>query len=739
MKKALKLLVILILSVIFWSCCEKISTVYEFSSDRSYIQRRRVGGDPNPTDFGLSWLEMTADGQPIEQSDIGSIHIYDSLENEMVLAETGYRALNYYINNCTSGICDVRGPIQTAGFYAAFTTLPDADMYTVVVETADGQTLNLDIDYPGAQPMPIANKNLMDAKWVAGDLKLTWTNMTEHGDYDTLVDYLRIVFYDDSAEQNIVLYNTTGPDKTTITIPADLYSQAEALAEGGISYWQVQTVAIDPNGMDYAVGHSVKQPIPAYTQPVYEINSNDSYIQTRTVDGDPNPSVYALGWLQMTIDDQPVEQSHIESIRFFDSIDNEMVPAETGFRALNYYINDCTSGTCDIRGPNQVSGFYAAFNTRPAADTYAVVVETACGQTLDMEFDYPGIQDMPVAHDHLMNAHWDSGDLVLNWTNMTENIDYDTAVTYLRIVLYDGSAEQNIVLYNAVGPHATTITIPAALYTRVYALAKGSVTHWQVQTVAIDANGMDYAVGYSVKQPLPYSPPPVYTFDNPYVSLRSFPAGTNNYVFSWIEMTVNGRPIEAIDIDEIRIVNSSDTEIPLYESDYISLNYVVNNCISGICSAGDPVQTGGFYSVITTDLQLDTYTLEIDTADGQELSADIDFPGPVAMPIAHDLDAQWSEGDLELSWINDTGNPNYDQVNHLRVVLLEKTDNRKTVLYTILAPSASMITIPAELYAQVEALADGGISGWEVRTIAYDTDGMNYAAGFSDQGTIPAQ
>jgi len=148
--------------------------------------------------------------------------------------------------------CSESGPLNENGFYGSFLDLP-ADTYSFDVDTFDGQTLNLNISYPGQLVLPIVLSSTMQSAWNGNDLVLSWTNPVGSMNWAD-VDQLRIKLFDSVGTS--VLYIRLGSTATTVTIDGSLLNQAVALGNGILGVWEVQTRAYDSNEMNFARGYS---------------------------------------------------------------------------------------------------------------------------------------------------------------------------------------------------------------------------------------------------------------------------------------------------------------------------------------------------------------------------------------------------------------------------------------------------------------------------------------------------
>jgi hypothetical protein len=222
---------------------------YEISY--AYLQYRNYPNNSN--NRYASFINITKNGEAIEESDIVKFDIKDSLGNELEPFNWGfYRSTPYYFYNCQEMPCTVQTGIIDSGFYVNFDFVSAGD-YKIVVEAADGHKCETEIYYPGQVVLPCISSASMDTDWVNDDLVLRWTNPTNQQNWDK-VSQLRIVLVaEDDAE---VLYIRTNPSTNTVTIPASLINSVESLGHGKLTGWLIQTRAYDSNNMNYARGYS---------------------------------------------------------------------------------------------------------------------------------------------------------------------------------------------------------------------------------------------------------------------------------------------------------------------------------------------------------------------------------------------------------------------------------------------------------------------------------------------------
>jgi hypothetical protein len=202
----------------------------------------------------LAFLPMTKDGEAIQEEDIDDIRIYTSASTVLNGINEGFSTESYMYLNCMVEPCAQSGPLKENGFWRTFAFLPE-DIYSVEVDTADGQALNLDAPYPGQLVLPIVLSSTMQSSWDGNDLILNWTNPIGATNWAD-VDQLRIKLFDGTGKS--VMYIRLYPTADTVTINGNLLNQAAGLGDGTLGSWEVQTRAYDENNMNFARGYSNK-------------------------------------------------------------------------------------------------------------------------------------------------------------------------------------------------------------------------------------------------------------------------------------------------------------------------------------------------------------------------------------------------------------------------------------------------------------------------------------------------
>lgn len=223
--------------------------VYEFGSP--FLQYRVF---ENTSVGYLAFLPMTKDGEAIQEADIDDIRIYTSANTVLNPINEGFSTESYMYLNCMVEPCAQSGPLKENGFWRTFAFLPE-DLYSVEVDTADGQALNLDAPYPGQLVLPIVLSSTMQSTWEGNDLVLTWTNPLGAANW-AVVDQLRIKLFDGTGKS--VMYIRLYPSADTVTINGNLLNQAVELGAGTLASWEVQTRAYDESNMNFARSYSNK-------------------------------------------------------------------------------------------------------------------------------------------------------------------------------------------------------------------------------------------------------------------------------------------------------------------------------------------------------------------------------------------------------------------------------------------------------------------------------------------------
>ncbi len=660
-------------------------------------------------------------GGPVQESDIIDSVMTDSTGTSVIDYADGFYHLTFMQYDCTTGTCEQSGPIDDTGIWARYATLTP-DTYNVQVNMVNEQVLTSDIGYGGQVILPYVSASTMQAQWNDTDLELSWSNPITESNWNE-VDQLRIVLFDNNNQ--VVLQIRLAPEETSVTVPADLIAQSAALLGGdSLAQWQIQTRAYDENGMNFARGYSNTAVVstPGYAIPY-------SYVMYRNYESTGSGNY--MGVIAITDNSGPVEETDIIDASMTDSTGTGLASYADGFYHLTLMQYDCTTGTCSQSGPIEDTGIWASY-TSLAPDTYNMQVEMENGQVLTSDVDYAGQLILPYVSASTMQAQWNGADLELSWSNPTADPNWN-AVTQLRVVLFDNNNQT--VLHLRLAPYETTATVPADLIAQSAALLGGtSLTQWQIQTRTYDSNGNNIARGYSNTAPISA---PGYEVSYAFLMYRNLESTGSGYFQSAVGITDNGGPVQASDIIDTSMSDSSGVGVVPYAGGFYHLTFMRYNCTTGICSQSGPVVDSGIWARYAT-LAPDTYDMQIEMENGQMLLPSRDYGGQLVLPYvsASTMQAQWNGADLELSWSNPTAEPNWYEVNQLRIVLFD--NNNQTVLQIYLAPYETTVTVPADLVAQSAALLGGtSLAQWQIQTRAYEADGMNSARGYSLNALVP--
>jgi len=341
-----------------------------------------------------------------------------------------------------------------------------------------------DVNFPGKLILPFVESESMESEYSNGDLVLSWSNPVAADNWKK-VDELRIVLT--TTDGIAALYVRADTTSETVTIPESLISQATTLGYGDLAYWEIQTRAYDDNGMNFARGYSNVIEI-ASTQ---SFTINDAYLQYRNY-GNPSNDRYAT-WIGITKDGEPIQSTEVVGFKVKNSTGSTISPTSSEFyRSSPYYFYSCITLPCTEQSDIIDSGYWANFDDLTAGN-YQIEVETNDGQTLTENITYQGKLILPGVDVATMESEYINGDLVLDWTNPKNENNWDE-VDQIRIVMIASDGAE--VLYIRANSNTETITIPESLIEKIDNLGHGSITTWEIQTRAYDANGMNFARGY---------------------------------------------------------------------------------------------------------------------------------------------------------------------------------------------------------------------------------------------------
>jgi len=224
----------------------------------------------------------------------------------------------------------------------------------------------------------------------------------------------------------------------------------------------------------------------------FAFSIDEATIQYRTYENENND--VCCSYLNISKNGSPIEEGDLRSITLADSGQNEIGISLMKFWLFDIYLYNCSSDTCNEYGPLPFSGVYIVPEEELAEGSYQFDVETADGQTHRVEQYYPGKLELPFVRSSSMSSRYENGALVLGWRN-PDSEDNWFAVNELRIVL--SYETENDMIYVTVPPGVNSIRIPAAVLDNEKAAFGSELSSWTIQTRAFDANGTNYARGYS--------------------------------------------------------------------------------------------------------------------------------------------------------------------------------------------------------------------------------------------------
>ncbi len=458
----------------------------------------------------------------------------------------------------------------------------------------------------------------------------------------------------------------------------------------------------------------------------YAISS--AWLQYRTY-GNADNNAYRFCFA-VTKNGLPIEAEEIDTLTITDEDGNQLDILSSGFYSGAYYNYDRTGTSDTLSVAVKDSIVSGRLETIPAG-TCQVEIVMANGDTLTKSIPYSGQLVLPAIDSATMQSEWSDDDLVLTWTNPTEEDNW-SRVDILRVVLLD--ADEKELLNINLDATAQTVTIPASVIETISSLRSTGVTSWLIQAKAYDENEMNYA--RSVSNPVPT----FYSIGYTFLQYRTFEDGGSSYPYRlWMQVYTNGESAEDGDFYNLTIYDSDGNDVtpaspPGFEVD--DLDYPVCDCLSGTCSWSASGADNGFFAKFS-DLPADDYTLTVDCADGT-LATRIDFPGAVALPViasssvtVHDTA---DDEDGKVTWTNPTDEDNWSEVDEIRLFFSDSDGN--TVLMVKVSPDAESVTIPIDAINEAEALTSGDITTLQIQTRAYDENNMQYARGVSSDVTF---
>lgn len=215
-----------------------------------------------------------------------------------------------------------------------------------------------------------------------------------------------------------------------------------------------------------------------------------------------------------------------------------------------------------------------------------------------------------------------------------------------------------------------------------------------------------------------------------YLQHRSYESPTLSRTCSWVSVSDGVMPAAQSALNEMSLFSSAGTEQLATYSEFSTFNYLYYDCMASTCSSPIERTESGFYKTYDS-LSNDTYLINVGTKDGVDLEQNITFPGEVALPVIESttMTSHWVDGSLVLNWTNPISEQNWSLVDTLRIVIRDGAN--EAVFYIAVNPAEETVTIPATVTAEAAALGDGSLTTWGIQTRALDSQGMNYARGYS--------
>lgn len=454
--------------------------------------------------------------------------------------------------------------------------------------------------------------------------------------------------------------------------------------------------------------------------PTYRIG--DGYFQYRTTENSANNNFRA--YFSVSKSGMPLNSADdIDTVTLRDPDNTEISASNTGFWNGKYYSYNCRTTPCSESGPFAETGLYGTLDPL-SPGVYQIEVQLVDGQTITSEMYYPGQLALPVVDSSSMQAQWSNGDLVLSWTNPTDEPNWQE-VDQVRVVLFD--VDYNDKVFVTLNTTAETVTLPAELLNKAAAIGTSGISSWQVQTRAYDQYNMNYARGNSNTKALAYA------LGYSFIQYRTFEDTNTNHYRTWMEVRTDGGLAADGDFVNYRLVDSSGNQVTPANTPSVWTSpfpYLVYNCMATPCSLADSTYQESGYMAKYDDLPADIYGLKADTNEGT-LTTQVSYPGKLELPViaGSSMQSQWSaEGNLILTWTNPTGETNWSKVDQLRFILMN-TDGFDLLAVKI-NPNADTVTIPSDVIEDAQALG-GAVTGVTLQTRAYDKNGINISRGIS--------
>jgi hypothetical protein len=227
-----------------------------------------------------------------------------------------------------------------------------------------------------------------------------------------------------------------------------------------------------------------------------------------------------------------------------------------------------------------------------------------------------------------------------------------------------------------------------------------------------------------------------------YLQNRTVEGNPSGFFQGWIEFKENGQPLQASDIQSIRVLNPNNVEVTPVSDPTLVPN------VASMITADWNAATSQFESIATYDwmgflVNLSNYgviptgawTYEVQPADGAVRNVSVNFPSLVDLtPIAAaSMTYVWNpDGSLTLNWV-DTA-----EVYDLGRILFYDASGAE-LFNGEFQPGVSEVTLPAslvQLLNQTGSLPSPTTISWRQQTRIYEAGGNNYTRSISGPVSI---
>ena len=232
-------------------------------------------------------------------------------------------------------------------------------------------------------------------------------------------------------------------------------------------------------------------------------------------------------------------------------------------------------------------------------------------------------------------------------------------------------------------------------------------------------------------------PDPSISAWDPYLQYRTFGDSTKNEFRGWIAFHDFGLPIKDV-ITDIWLTNlTTSVPVPITEISFDENTYYWNDSSNSANNQLNPFWDVRYYSgygvgfPAGTDLAAGDYQFEATTKDGDTMSGPVfTFGGRIDLPVveAASMQSEWINGDLKLSWQNQTVPPQ----TQIRIWIVGgDTDSFRVIMGINLSPNFQEVTIPKRVIDSAKILRDFDSASWRIE-LRYHENSINSGRGVSD-------